>query len=42
LLKDEALHERMSRAARAACLQRWQVGPIVDQWEALYARMSRN
>jgi hypothetical protein len=29
----------MSLAAREACLARWQLGPIVDAWEALYARV---
>ncbi len=41
LLKDPALHATMSRAAREACLSRWQMGPIVDAWEALYARLLR-
>jgi len=41
LLKDEALRAQFSKAARETCLQRWRVGPIVDQWEALYARLPR-
>lgn len=41
LLQDAALHRRMSSAAREACLERWQVGPIVDAWEALYTRVLR-
>lgn len=41
LLEDEALHHAMALAARAACLARFQTGPIVEAWEALYARLSR-
>jgi N-acetyl-alpha-D-glucosaminyl L-malate synthase BshA len=39
LLEDGALRRSMSLAAREACLSRWQLGPIVDAWEALYARV---
>jgi N-acetyl-alpha-D-glucosaminyl L-malate synthase BshA len=39
LLEDAALRRSMSLAAREACLARWQLGPIVDAWEALYARV---
>ncbi len=42
LLEDHALHRRMSLAARQASLSRYQLGPIVDAWEALYARLLRN
>ena len=41
LLQDSALHGAMSAAAREACLSRWQMGPIVDAWETLYARLLR-
>lgn len=39
LLEDSALHRRMSEAARTACVERWQVGPITDAWEGTYARV---
>ena len=42
LLRDDALHRRLSEAARAACLERFQPGPIVDAYEAHYARVLRN
>ena len=41
LLEDKTLHHTISLAAREACLARWQLGPIVDAWEALYARLLR-
>lgn len=42
LLQDAALHQQMSQAARAACLTRWQVEPLVDAYEAHYAQVLRN
>ncbi|MBK7863687.1 MAG: N-acetyl-alpha-D-glucosaminyl L-malate synthase BshA [Archangiaceae bacterium] len=36
LLTDPDLHTRMSAAARESALQRWQPGPQVDRYEALY------
>jgi N-acetyl-alpha-D-glucosaminyl L-malate synthase BshA len=41
LLRDGALHRSMSEAARAACLSRFQPGPLVDAWEAHYAQLLR-
>ena len=39
LLQDEDLHRRQSEAARQWCLARWQTGPVVDAYEALYTRL---
>jgi len=39
LLDDSALHARMSSAAREVALTRFRVEPIVDLYEALYARL---
>jgi L-malate glycosyltransferase len=39
LLEDSSLQTRMSVAAREAVLARFRVEPIVDQYEALYARL---
>lgn len=36
LLRDGALHERMSQAARAAVLRRWRHKPMLDRYEAYY------
>jgi L-malate glycosyltransferase len=41
LLQNAALHRSMASAAREACLARWQPGPIIDSWEALYAQLLR-
>lgn len=42
LLQDAALHRQMSLSARAACLERFELAPIADTWEALYRRLLRN
>lgn len=39
LLDDDALHARMSAAARARALRHFQITPIVERWEAAYARL---
>jgi N-acetyl-alpha-D-glucosaminyl L-malate synthase BshA len=39
LLKDEALHQRLASGARDAAVRHWQRGPMVDAYEALYARL---
>ncbi len=41
LLTDAGLHRNMSRAARDAAVSRFQLSPIVDQWEAHYRRLTR-
>ena len=42
LLQDAALHRQMSLAARAACLERFELAPIADTWDLLYRRLLRN
>lgn len=39
LLDDDALHARMSAAARERALAHFQITPIVERWEAAYARL---
>ncbi len=39
LLDDDALHARMSAAARARAVTHFQIDPIVDRWESAYARL---
>lgn len=39
LLEDPALHRRFATAAREDVLTRWQRGPKVDAYEALYERL---
>ena len=39
LLDDPARHERMARAAREDAVRRFQLGPSVDRYEALYHRV---
>lgn len=39
LLDDPELHARMSKAARERATDHFQIGPIVDRWEAAYARL---
>lgn len=39
LLDDSELHARMSKAARERATRHFQIGPIVDRWEAAYARL---
>ncbi|MBL8935974.1 MAG: N-acetyl-alpha-D-glucosaminyl L-malate synthase BshA [Archangium sp.] len=41
LLDDTELHHRKSKAARDAAVSRFQLSPIVDQWEAHYRRLTR-
>ncbi len=42
LLDDDALHARMSSAARERALTHFQITPIVERWEATYARLLGN
>jgi N-acetyl-alpha-D-glucosaminyl L-malate synthase BshA len=42
LLRDGGLHRSMSEAARAACLARFQPGPLVNAWEAHYRQVLRS
>ncbi|MGV3619803.1 MAG: N-acetyl-alpha-D-glucosaminyl L-malate synthase BshA [Archangium sp.] len=42
LLDDAGLHARMALAARARAVNHFQIGPIVDRWEAAYARLLEN
>lgn len=42
LLDDTHLHARMSLAARARAVNHFQIGPMVDRWEATYARLLEN
>jgi N-acetyl-alpha-D-glucosaminyl L-malate synthase BshA len=39
LLQDDALHRRMSHAARQTAERHWRIGPKVELYEALYARL---
>jgi hypothetical protein len=39
LLDDRVTHLRMATAARSAALGRFRLEPIVDRYEALYARV---
>ena len=39
LLDDDALHARMSAAARERAVTHFQITPIVERWEAAYARL---
>ncbi len=39
LLEDEALHARMAAAARERAVSMFRLAPIVEHWEAVYARL---